>query len=219
MNTLTPPRRIEQLLESLGADTDFTNDVIGDLAEEFAIRAAWDGDVPARRWYYRECVRVAPHLVRSWRRSLGWRDVPDIANRVALSLTCMAIFEGCLQLTVRSAGLALGVRYIPWHDPFAGPGALILPVMLLIWTACDGVFGGYVAASLSKRAPFATALAVALVWSRLCATAAAFGLLSTPTPAWFRAATAVTLVSTMMVGALLRAWRSGPEEPCDSIAR
>lgn len=75
----TPPRAIapratraeaaslaERLLQSLGAEHDFAEAVLGDLAEEYAIRTARDGAAAARRWYAREALRSAPHLVWSW---------------------------------------------------------------------------------------------------------------------------------------------------------
>jgi|SRR5688500_1987509 len=46
-----PPRLAEAILESLGAQPEFRDDVLGDLAEELAIRSAWDGEREARRWY------------------------------------------------------------------------------------------------------------------------------------------------------------------------
>lgn len=85
MSDLAPPRSAERALEALGADPDFCEAVIGDLAEEFAIRAAWDGPVVARRWYFRESLRVAPHLLRNWWGCLQRRDIGYFANVTALA--------------------------------------------------------------------------------------------------------------------------------------
>ena len=41
---IRPPRVAEAVLESLGAQPEFRDDVLGDLAEELAIRAGWDGE-------------------------------------------------------------------------------------------------------------------------------------------------------------------------------
>jgi hypothetical protein len=56
---------LERLLHAIGADPEFADAVLGDLAEEHALRAARDGDVAARAWYVREALRSAPHLIRS----------------------------------------------------------------------------------------------------------------------------------------------------------
>lgn len=67
------PRAAERLLEGLGADAEYREALLGDLAEEYATRLAYDGPGAARRWYRREALRVAPHLLRDWTRRLRWR--------------------------------------------------------------------------------------------------------------------------------------------------
>ena len=66
---IAPPRTAEMVLASLGAEPDFRDAVIGDLAQEFVERAERDDPSSARRWYYREAIRATPHLLRSWTRS------------------------------------------------------------------------------------------------------------------------------------------------------
>jgi hypothetical protein len=52
-------------LLALGSDPSFIADLLGDLSEEYADRAASDGNFAARVWYVRELVRSTPHLVWS----------------------------------------------------------------------------------------------------------------------------------------------------------
>jgi hypothetical protein len=60
------PRSLpERLLLRLHADPAFAEAVLGDLEEEYALRAAQHGGRAARRWYAREALRSAPHLVRN----------------------------------------------------------------------------------------------------------------------------------------------------------
>ncbi|MDQ6737852.1 MAG: hypothetical protein M3Z30_09155, partial [Gemmatimonadota bacterium] len=56
------------MLRHLGADPDFADAVLGDLAEEYAYRTERDGSSSARCWYAGEAIRSAPHFVRSWYR-------------------------------------------------------------------------------------------------------------------------------------------------------
>ena len=99
------------MLEALGADLAFHEDIVGDLAEEYALRVEWDGRVAARRWYYRESVRVAPYLLRDWLRGLGWRDVASLITVILWSSLSVATLESLLQaashasdfVTVRAA--------------------------------------------------------------------------------------------------------------------
>lgn len=58
----------EHLLHAIGADPRFTEAVFGDLAEEYALRAARDGTASARWWYGCEVVRSAPNFLSSWLR-------------------------------------------------------------------------------------------------------------------------------------------------------
>jgi len=44
-----PPRALESLLKSLGADPYLSEVILGDLAEEFDQRVAFDGEMDARR--------------------------------------------------------------------------------------------------------------------------------------------------------------------------
>ncbi|HEU4642898.1 MAG TPA: hypothetical protein VFS44_10635 [Gemmatimonadaceae bacterium] len=60
-----PASPAENLLRALGADPSFVEAVLGDLAEEYALRAARDGGAAARWWYACETLRSAPHFVLS----------------------------------------------------------------------------------------------------------------------------------------------------------
>jgi hypothetical protein len=53
----------ERALLALGGDPTFIADLLGDLSEEYTLRAAHDGVYAARFWYLREMVRSSPHLV------------------------------------------------------------------------------------------------------------------------------------------------------------
>ena len=58
-----PSSGTERVLQNLGAHPAFTDSVLGDLAEERAIRATVHGAVAARSWYVREALRSAPYLL------------------------------------------------------------------------------------------------------------------------------------------------------------
>jgi hypothetical protein len=60
------PRWTESILQRLGANAGFGEDLLGDLTEEFKSRATTHGVVAVRRWYYRESMRAIPHLLWNW---------------------------------------------------------------------------------------------------------------------------------------------------------
>ena len=162
MSDLPVPRRMERLLESFGADTEFRDAVIGDLAEEFAIRAREDGVHAARRWYYRESLRVAPYLVRDWWRGLRPRDVGYHLRTVGLSAVALMVFERGMGFI--AFALVPGMSSM-WASLLADREGrvFIFPLIMLLWTLIDGMFGGYVAARVGRRAPVTSALVLGLL--------------------------------------------------------
>ncbi len=93
--TSTEPASLaERLLQSLGAEHEFAESVLGDLAEEYVIRAARDGAAAARRWYVREAIRSAPHLIWNWFRHASRYDrarLTAILAGIALTLALLVV--------------------------------------------------------------------------------------------------------------------------------
>ncbi len=111
------PPVIERLLESLGADPSFAESILGDLAEEYAVRAAGNGVIVARWWYAYEALRSAPHLVRSALRCLGPRGVARLAASLAgvvlasvLALLALSARKGPPERLVASTVVVNGHR-------------------------------------------------------------------------------------------------------------
>jgi hypothetical protein len=145
----TPPKTAERLLEALGAEPEFREALLGDLAEELAIRAAYEGERAARRWYWGAALRVAPHLLRNWARRP--RDVARLAGSVAAAYLLLGVGVWVVLAAVEVAVERIGgPTTFPWHDP--QPGALALWGMLLGFTAV-ATAGGWVASRLEDRAP------------------------------------------------------------------
>ena len=76
----------EFVLQGLGAQSNFTDAVLGDLAEERALLAADCGALAARLWYAREALRAVPHLLWNAARHGG----PRGRARVAAVVTTLA---------------------------------------------------------------------------------------------------------------------------------
>ena len=53
----------ERILQNLGAHREFTDSILGDLAEQRAYLAIAHGAAAAQRWYVREALRSTPHLL------------------------------------------------------------------------------------------------------------------------------------------------------------
>lgn len=155
MTDFLVPRRTERLLESLGANTDFREAVMGDLAEEFALRASLDGERAARRWYHRESLRVTPHLLRNWWRGLGAQDAWYFGRVAVITLAATTMLEFALGLAAAGLGLYAGL-----FARLGTEGSLLLPLLMLVWTLLDGALAGCLAARLGQRAPLVSVLVV-----------------------------------------------------------
>ena len=192
MSDSSAPRWIEHILEALGADADFRDAVIGDLAEEYGLRVRWDGPAAARRWYYQESVRLAPYLVHDWWRGLRPKDGGYFASVIVRASMCMLALEWLLKLTVPGIEGALGA-------------VAVGPAIPLIWTLVDGAFAGYVAAWLGRRAPLASALSLGFVWIVLMIV-----MQGRFVPLWFRAANTAAMAGGMFIGGVIRVCRKNP---------
>ncbi|HEU4565169.1 MAG TPA: permease prefix domain 2-containing transporter [Gemmatimonadaceae bacterium] len=93
----SPPA--EALLRAIGAEPAFAEAVLGDLAEEYALRASRDGEAAARWWYAREALRSTPHLIRSAARHARRHRPALVAawlagGALAAALVLLALFGG-----------------------------------------------------------------------------------------------------------------------------
>jgi hypothetical protein len=189
MMTSDAPRTAERLLEMLGTESEFRDLVLGDLAEEFGMRVQWDGQAAARRWYYREGLRVAPYLLRDWWRGSQKKHARYLARVVLASSAALMALEWLLQ---RVKGLLLPTES-------ARAMAAGLPLLMLAWTLVSGLFAGYVAARIGRRAPIHSALLMAVAWAALMLRS---GWPSVPP--WFLALNVTTMVAATIAGGLFR---------------
>ncbi len=201
----TPPRTAERLLEALGAEPELRDALLGDLAEDFAIRAADDGGRAARRRYWREALRVAPYLLHNWACRLRARDAARLAGLVGATYCLVGVgLWGILGGVETVVERMAGPTTFPWHDP--QPGTLTLGVMLLGYVAV-ATAGGWMASRGEERAPAVAALVLGIAWAFL---ALAFPLPGrAPLPTWYLLGLVVAVLTGAMLGGLRRiaTWR------------
>ena len=200
---ITSPRTLEALLEALGAETQYREEVLGDLAEEFASRAERDGEPNARRWYRREAIRAVPHLLRSgWHRARR-RGLGHLLGVIATAYTGVFIIEILATGIVFGTLGALGVLRVPGRIRIDYPLWQASMVALGTLTA---TLGGYLAAWLNEEAPLFTAFAFSSAWSVI----QAVGLTITRTrsaftlPMWYAVAVPAVIFLGVISGGILR---------------
>jgi hypothetical protein len=190
------------LLEALGGRDDFRDALLGDLAEEFAARAERDGVGAARRWYRREAVRAAPHLLRHWVRHARASDVAYFTRVALVSFLVVGIF---VLVTGTVLAAALGALPDVLHGSFAPGDALhdnrVLGAVGLVLATMLATAGGYVAARLGARAPLASALTLGLLWACVSAVAQ---VLAAGAPVWYRVGVPLVVVVGTAVGGVWR---------------
>lgn len=211
---MNPPRTVEALLEALGADTQYRDAVLGDLAEEFASRAERDGEDRARGWYRHEAMRAVPHLLRS-----GWHRARrrGIGHLLGVVLTA---YTGVFIIEIVTAGIALGTLGAIGVLHFPGRIRVDYPLwqasMIALGTA-SATLGGYLAAWLDQEAPLFTAFAFAIVWSVL----ETIGLMVTRTrgaftlPMWYVVAVPAVIGLSIMSGGILRVRQARQRQDSD----
>jgi hypothetical protein len=195
---IAPPRTAELILEALGAQPEFRDAVLGDLAEEFALRAERDGISAARLWYYRESIRATPHLLRNWSRHLRARDVSHLAGVILTSYVFVLMPGVVLAMMVRSVMMALGVSS---GFQLIHPESPLLPAIGLMLGVLSTMTGGYIAAWLHARAPMVGALALGVVWS--CASLSLIAIVGSA-PTWYQFGAPLVVVVGTTVGGMLR---------------
>lgn len=200
-----PPRVIESILKSLGADPYLSDVVLGDLAEEFAQRAAFDGEIEARRWYTREALRSLPHLLRNALRQLRLGDITRLIGVALFSWLALLPISLTVWVLVATATRLLGVD---WPNLPASPmnPRFIAFVMLVMPLA--GVGGGYIAAWRNARAPLIGAAAFGVVLTSINLIAGLFW--PSPLPLSYRVAALTMFNVGAIVGGMLRAIRLKP---------
>lgn len=192
-----PPRTAELVLESLGASAQFRDPLLGDLAEGFAHRVEREGVGPARRWYYREALRTAPHMLREGLGQLHTRDVRHIAG-VVFAAYCLVLMLGFLASMVAGAILATWdiapTRFARHDDPFFYLGYALGFALTML--------GGVIAAWLDERTPLLSALALGTMWAGLGI--ASMALVNGADIGWMRVIAPLTTVAGATLGGVLR---------------
>ena len=213
---ITPPRSIEILLEALGAEPHYREAVLGDLAEEFALRAERDGEASALRWYRREAVRTAPHLLHSACHRARRRGLGHLLGVMLTAYTGVFIIEMIAVGVVFGTLRAFGVLHVPGRIRVDYPA---WQASMIALGTLSAMLGGYLAAWLNEEAPLFTAFAFSIVWSVL----QAIGLTITRTrgtltlPVWYVVAVPVVIVLGIIFGGILRV-RQGTRAEGSGIA-
>ncbi len=194
----SPPRTAERLLEALGATSALRDAVLGDLAEEYTLRAARDGEGAAGRWYWGQTILATPHLLRDWARGLRPLYAARIAGIAgATVLTIGAVVFAVLIAVEAGVERLAGPTTFPWHDPH--PGALALCGMLIGYSVV-ATTAGWLASRLEQGAPAVAVLVIGIVWIVIALVAPLPARAALP--AWYLLGQAIAVVVGSALGGM-----------------
>ena len=200
---IAPPVTIERVLEALSARTDFRDGVLGDLAEEFELRADRDGEAVARRWYAAEALRAAPHLVGDWARGLRKPEFLHLANVVFASFVFAETLLFFFELSLVTLLNLVHVTPVMLTPSTVGP---LAPALGLSFIAIGALMGGCIAAWLDEKAPLVSAIALGAVWTCVLMLSAVIGSAwagGSSVPAWYPLCAALVMLSGTTFGGVL----------------
>jgi hypothetical protein len=129
MEYVTPPHGAVAILNFFACEPDFAN-IVGDLSEEFELRASAHGHPAAKRWYWREALRNAMvlgkrELLRSPGKILAVSLLTSLLTVVSITLFPLVM--------VRSVVGWIPHAFWPWYQAvwpilvfmlYAGSGAV-----------------------------------------------------------------------------------------------
>jgi hypothetical protein len=141
-----PPLAAETIVAGMIRDRDVQELVLGDFAEEWRDRAEIDGPSDADRWYWRETMRTAPHLVRLWWRESPWHRIATVA--------CIAMVARLVTLILGNAGVVLALVLA------REAGMSVGPVAGLGMFALGFAITGAMIARVVRRAPLMVIVAL-----------------------------------------------------------
>lgn len=187
-----PPRLAEAIVQALVADPALREAALGDLAEEYALVAGTRGLAAARGWYWSQVVRSAASLsmlgmtpgIVPWLRVIG---------SIVLGYVLLAAMVMEADFWLRT-----------WLGGAGAPPWLLSVASLTAGVAC-AVVTGHVNAMVAGRVRVFPAAALGVLCVAISAFLLAHG--GDGSPLWYQVALMVVVLPSLVLGALLRAWR------------
>jgi hypothetical protein len=199
---MKPPWFTERLLDSFIADARISEDILGDLSEEWHERANRDGTRTANWWYRKQAARSVMHLIRQ-----GWRQLPGIAFfGAALVVTVpvllytgrasMMTFIGDIGMSMFGHGGGESGETLPLTRMEPAVGALRA---LLVSGVC-GFIGGWLLGFFCRQAAMMQVTLLAALWIPCALVLQSF--VADSWPQWYGAALPAILTLATFAGGI-----------------
>jgi hypothetical protein len=144
--TLAPPRLASWLLDLFTAPSQ-SEEILGDLLEEFTTAVSTTGSRGARRWYWRQVIKTVAHLA-----SAEFRTSP--ATIIATAFGGYLLLMCAVQLADLATGKFLGKFQVYYY---VSPRFVWWIYAVAVERVICPMFVGWIATAISKRREMATA--------------------------------------------------------------
>lgn len=186
MNALRPPPLAMWIAESVVSDPDLREAALGDLAEDFAMKAGDDSITAARVWYWSQVARsVFPLSMMSLRRA-------GLGGWARLIATVLVSYAALAAMVIVSDGWMTDVS----------PNVWVLSVISLTSGMVSAVIAGYFAALVGGKTPMLAALSLGLLCAGLSVLMFAGG--NDGSPLLYRIVLMLIVLPSCAFGAMLR---------------
>jgi hypothetical protein len=208
---MRPPWFTERLLDSFIAQPEVSQDMLGDLAEEWHQRAESQGPRAASWWYRKQAARSVVHLLRS---GCGPTLTPALLGAALAAALPLVLFTGWAAVMTSVADLVLSM-----FGNGGGEGGETLPLTrtapavwaarALIASSVCGFAGGLLLSLVSRVAGMLRVTLLAASW--LPFALALQLLVAQRWPQWYGVSLPVTLILSTFAGGLLGVATRQPE--------
>jgi hypothetical protein len=163
---MRPPWFTERLLESFIENPKVSDDVLGDLTEEWRERSERQGPRAASWWYRKQAARSVVHLLRS---GCGPALTPALFGTALAAALPLLLFTGWAGWMTSIADLGMGMFGSGGGDggetlPLTRTAPVVWAARALIASFVCGFIGGFLLGLLSRVAAMVQVTLLAVLW-------------------------------------------------------
>ena len=218
---MRPPWFTERLLDSFIEKREVSEDVLGDLAEEWHQRAERQGPRAASWWYRKQATKSVIHLLRS---GCGPALTPALFGAALAAALPLLLFAGWAASMTSIADVLMGMFGNGGGDggetlPLTRTAPAVWAARALIAAFFCGFIGGFLLALLSRAAGMVQVTLLAALWIP-CALALQ-ALAAESWPEWYGVTLPVVLILSTFAGGIggVAVRRSGRRPPAHAGTR
>ncbi|HJQ53137.1 MAG TPA: hypothetical protein VJ825_04750 [Gemmatimonadaceae bacterium] len=200
------PNGVHRIMSAIAANPEVREAMLGDLDEEYQVRAERDGIAAANRWSWREAIRSLFGALR--------HSVPNLSATFASVLPAM--LWGSVIAFLASAAVAAVTYPVTLYAPF--DKAVVFTGLSIVERFVTSMMGGYEAARVGTKAPLWSAVAAGLFPTAVLFAIAALTIIPSQvgTMVLVSAVANVVLVPGSLAGGILQQAQQRASDPLSS---